>query len=124
MNSHTRAHRIVRTFGITLAAGALTLASGASAQAATTHWQLTSDSGRFVWLTSPEFPKCACIPTGGWHAAEQGVRVSTVLFERIDGCTAGAGKQCSTTVPSSPSIGYLRFDADTCEWVPMIVDPA
>lgn len=112
----------MRNLGITLVAGTLALASSVSAHAATTRWELTSGT-RYIWLTSPEFPKGACIPSGGWHSAEPGSRISTVLFEAMNNCSYGAGTQCRSTVPSNPSIGYLRFDANTCEWIPMVTEP-
>lgn len=113
MNTKTRARRITRAFGVTLAASALTLASSVPAHAAT-QWELIGAS--YVFLVSTSFPDGVCLMRGGQFTDEPGSRVSTLLFGDPS-CTAGGGTQCKTTVPVSPDVGHLRFNATTCNWV-------
>lgn len=107
-----RAHHIVRTFGVTLAAGALALASSVSAHAAT-QWELIG--GEHIFLVSPSVPDGTCLMQGGRFTDEPGSRVSTLLFDDAF-CTQGAAHQCRTTVPVGPDVGHLRLNATTCSW--------
>ncbi|WP_394617240.1 hypothetical protein JNUCC0626_47840 [Lentzea sp. JNUCC 0626] len=119
MNTKPRVRGIVRTCGVTLIVGVFSLASSLPATAAT-QWQLTG--GRYIWFSTPG-AKGACVPSGGWSSVAPGAQIDTILFNNNSGCTDGAGKQCKSTVPTSPASGHLEFDATTCAWTVMVSEP-
>lgn len=118
MNIHTHTRCITRTFGITLVAGALAVASAVTAQAAV-NWELVG--GQQIWLTNDN--KGACVQSGSWFTAQPGAQINTLVFHNNGRCTDGAGQQCRSTVPAGPSMGYWRFDATTCKWTNIVTEP-
>ena len=113
------ATRLATATGAALVAVATVVATSPTAWAAdTTTWQLTGVSpgqARSAYVASPA-AKDACVTANNRWTDNIGATITTIVFTSDVNCSAGAGQQCRTTVPSNT--GAVRvFDVHSCRWV-------
>lgn len=105
--------RVIATAGLILAtAVGLAVAGISPASAADARWELRAPA--YAWVVSPSVPDGECLPSGTILTDDAGAAISTLLFPDST-CTDGAGQQCRSSV-QSVEIGYLVFDASSCQW--------